>query len=133
MYIYEKFIKMYWLTKYLTEIILGILSVGLFVLCSHPKENGNVKIDFDQLNKKDNLFSDEVFAKVAYVPLESDSACFISSNAELRLIGSKFYFLDPVEQQVFVLEEDGKFVNKIGRAGQGARKIHFGYRFLGGY
>ncbi len=77
--------------KYLTGIILGILSVSLFVLCSHPKENGKIKIDFDQLNKKDDLFSDEVFAKVTYVPLESDSTCFIGSNAELRLIGSKFY------------------------------------------
>lgn len=101
------------------KILFWILGIILFVSCSGTQESGVISIDFRRLDKNGHFFSDKVFGGVSYVQLESDTACIVSSYANITIDDGKYYLFDPKMRQVCIFNSDGSFINKVGRIGRG--------------
>lgn len=114
----------------MVKILFWIISIILFTSCAGTQENDVVNIDFHRLDKNGHFFSDKVFGGVSYVRLESDTACMVSSSANITIDDGKYYLFDPKMEQVCIFNSDGSFINKVGRLGRGPGEYASAQDFL---
>jgi hypothetical protein len=105
---------------------LFILVLIITVSCNSGKkkeiiENDSVyTVDFDNIPKEKRIYMSSLFKKVRAIPLETVDESLIGYINEVQVFDGKIFVFDNDHvNSVFVFDMDGKFIRKIGRAGQG--------------
>jgi hypothetical protein len=57
---------------------------------------------------------------IEYIRLETNESCMLGSIKQMLFYNNKYYLLDaPLGKAIYVFDDKGKYINKIGRTGQG--------------
>ena len=103
----------------------AILFVGfIFSLscCTQPvkpvSELTEIRIDPDKVEKFIDI-SPMLSDSIDIIPLETTDECLLSSIDRLTFYKGHFYILDATRRNIFVFDESGRFVRKIGKQGGG--------------
>ena len=59
-----------------------------------------------------------------FIPLETNENVVIAGIAKLKISGNNYYIQDDQTKTLFVFNENGEFVRKIGRFGRGPEEYH---------
>jgi hypothetical protein len=87
-----------------------------------PQTEGAIFVDLDRPDKA-SLF--DYFRSIELIPLETSPDILIVGIFKMIVHQNKYYALDPVQCIIFVFDETGKFLFKIGKKGQGAGEYGF--------
>jgi 6-bladed beta-propeller len=69
-------------------------------------------------NRKEILLS-QIASKIEYIPLETNEDCFIAEVTQLFTYKDKVIIYDQSQQKVLLFNNNGKFINRIGKQGRG--------------
>lgn len=74
----------------------------------------------DMAKIEDHVYVQDIIDSIRYVMLETTDECLIGNISELYIDG-RFIFIvdDTIFESVFVFDENGRFLNKIGHLGKG--------------
>lgn len=98
-------------------IVVWLINVGLVSECGLKKpESARIKVP----EKFDHLLLSEVVDSIRYVPLETRADCLIGSVTKLLCVENRIYILDrDISKTLFVFDDTGKFLFRLGRKGKG--------------
>ena len=107
-----------------TTVCCKILSFTQYVICllllSSCGLNKTSKDNVLNANLQEEPVSvEELFSKISVVPLETNDSALLVRPDKVLLHNNEYYILDEGVPAVFVFNEQGKFLRKIGRKGQG--------------
>src|SRR5690606_33642192 len=87
----------------------------------YPVDSSRVlDIAVDMAQVEDYLYVQDVIDSIRYVMLETTDECLIGNISELYVDGQFIFIVDnTIFESVFVFDESGHFLNKIGRLGRG--------------
>ncbi|MFO7969086.1 MAG: 6-bladed beta-propeller [Candidatus Izemoplasmatales bacterium] len=98
-----------------------MLFIFLFLVSCNSDNNikDNLKLNVFKINPKlsDEIFLSEIFSKIDYIPLESDSISLIGSINSMKIYGD-FIFINDGDQ-IFQFYKDGSYIDKFGNKGKG--------------
>lgn len=94
-----------------------------FTMCKQkPQTDGAIFVDLDRPEKV-SLF--DYFRSIELIPLETSSDVLIVGISKMIVHDDKYYVLDKNQCIIFVFDETGKFLYKIGKRGQGVGEYVF--------
>lgn len=100
-----------------------LLIVISFTMCKQkPLTDGTIFVDLDRPERV-SLF--DYFRSIELIPLETSSDVLIVGISKMIVHDEKYYALDKNQCIIFVFDETGKFLFKIGKKGQGAGEYTF--------
>ncbi len=92
-----------------------LLIVVFFTMCKQkPQTDGAIFVDLDRPEKV-SLF--DYFRSIELIPLETSSDVLIAGIMKMIVYQDKYYALDKNQCIIFVFDETGKFLYKIGKRG----------------
>lgn len=97
------------------------------VISPVKKEFYNLEIR-EFLNKPEEILLSNFTNEVQYIPLETTSACLISKVSELKIYNHNIFVLDK-QKGLFKFNKEGKFIQQIGRRGNGPGEYGMVFRF----
>ena len=115
-----------------------ILFFAILLLFVSSCRNTNLKVEKNTkgqlvLNFKNqtlsSFFSDRILGITEMIPLETTDNCLIGQDPDFKFDGHHFFILDYQQQFILRFEKSGKFINQIGRSGEGPGE----YRYLEDY
>ena len=88
---------------------------------SYPVDSSGVlDIAVDMAKIEDHVYVQDIIDSIRYVMLETTDECLIGNISELYVDGRFIFVVDnTIYESVFVFDENGRFLNKIGRLGRG--------------
>lgn len=93
-----------------------------FSCCTQPAKQGvelaQINIDPDQVENFIDI-SPMLDDSIEIIPLETTDECLLSNIERLIFYKGHFYILDEPRRNIFVFDEAGRFVRKIGKQGSG--------------
>jgi len=93
-------------------------------ISSANKSDNTQSINIDSLKKEDNINLSSEFKKVKTIILETNKNSLIGSVNSIQVYGDKIFILDRDKSNgIFVFNKTGKFIQRIGNAGQGPGEI----------
>jgi len=96
--------------------------IGIILLCVSCKDSSKRTIGSEvykvNLNDVVNPF-DEVFSKAEIIPLETSELGLLSDMQKINMVGGNLYIYDFMFQTLTVFDQTGKFIQRIGKRGQG--------------
>ena len=116
---------------------LVVLYTFLFlflVSCGNEKNKvgknpeGQLVLVFEEQSSS-SFFSDMVFGKMKVIPLETNEKSLVGNEYELLLDSNHFFIFDKQQETILRFSKSGKFLNSIGRLGQGPSE----YTYLSDY
>lgn len=112
---------------------LSIFMVLFFCACDTNRQSEPEEPKFFSLQTPASLLEaqggvrlSELADSVWYVPLETNDRSLlgdIMTESSFRYSGGRFYIFDKLQESIFVFSADGKFLNKVGKKGQGDGEI----------
>jgi hypothetical protein len=112
--------------KYLFYICAGVFCLALS--CSKVAEEKNHQVLHVSLKEtKTSLF--DLFDKVELIPLETNNESLIKVIDKVRFYDNKYYVLDQQLAALFIFGENGKYIDKIHRIGNGPGEYNLIYDF----
>jgi hypothetical protein len=69
--------------------------------------------------KAEKIYASTIFDSIVYIPLESSDEVIVGEISKLETVDSLFYILDNQTKTIWCFNQKGKYINKIGRRGQG--------------
>lgn len=99
--------------------------ITLFFSCSSSRKDSKnsdngLKIE---ANRNDEVSVFDFFSKIEVIPLQTDSNSLLifplGEPDRVLMNEGKFYFLDKKQEVVIIFDQEGKFLNKIDRKGNG--------------
>lgn len=100
-----------------------LLLVVFFVMCNKkPHIDDAVFVDLD---KPEQVSLFDYFQAVELIPLETSADVLLVGISKMIIHKDNYYALDKNQSIIFVFDETGKFVFKIGKRGQGAGEYTF--------
>ncbi len=110
------------------EKFLFVLSILCFTMCRpNPEINDAIVVDLKKVEKA-SLF--DYFDSIELIPLETSSDVLIVAISKMQYYNKKYYMLDPVQSTIFVFDNEGNFVSKIDKKGQGDGEYTFIQDFI---
>jgi len=101
------------------RVLLWIFLLGVFITC-HKVDKATIypKLDVDlSLMNIPSVFN--VFKKIEIIPLETTESSLIGVLGQVVFYNNHYYVSDRRIDSFLCFDEDGKFVRKIGKSGQG--------------
>lgn len=97
------------------------LFIGLFLSCTSKLKNVTEenKLTVDLNKPESNLSFFDVFDSVKIIPLEFNNESIIAEIEKIDLYNRRYYVLDKKTKTLFLFNEQGKYLNKIKRHGNG--------------
>ena len=88
---------------------------------SQTIENKNLfVVDIDKAEKKDLLYLSTLFKNVKCIPLETTDNSLVGAISKILVYKGYIYVLDhSIAKSLFVFDNDGRFIRKIGSRGRG--------------
>jgi hypothetical protein len=86
--------------------------------CNNGKKISDNVFEIDYKNLEDITLSDYV-NNVKVVRLETSADVLIGEIVKVQIFNHKIYVLDRISNALFIFTEEGKFVNLLGKIGQG--------------
>lgn len=116
--------------KFLISSLSIVLLVGFFLtvvardkdskLKKTTTNNDLITIDIDKANIKNTILFSEIFKQIRIVPLETNRDCLIGNIDKMLIENDTIYVLDEkIARSLFVFDNNGKFIRKIGKLGNG--------------
>lgn len=105
------------MTKLTIYILIGVICV-LFFSCNKKNHVQKYEILSVELKEKE-LKASALFSKVEIIPLETTSESLITSIVRVLECDNKYYILDGDLSVVFCFDQNGKFLYKIDKNGDG--------------
>lgn len=105
------------LRKLIQGMVILCYWVAMFTGCSGKKSMSGDIVDFQFCNSVNHLF--ENVASIDIIPLKTDEEHLLGSNVDLTLAGDDFIVSDCTNGNIFRYSADGRFLNNIGRKGNG--------------
>lgn len=104
-----------------------IICLPLFSGCHVKKENNNahmdrsyIEVNIDNLETEKQIPFSSVFKDFKVVPLETSDKCLIGNISQIEILNDTMYVLDSnIAKALFVFDNNGKFIRKIGTVGKG--------------
>lgn len=79
-----------------------------------------IEINADKLNMEETILFSSVFSGFKIIALETNNDCLIGQIDDLQIMNDTLYILDrSIAKALFVFDEKGKFIRKIGNIGKG--------------
>ena len=86
---------------------------------THTNKNF-IEINIDRLDTEKKISFSSVFKSYKLIPLETSENCLIGRIDELKVFDDTLYVLDRnIAKALFVFDNKGRFIRKIGRLGKG--------------
>lgn len=100
-----------------------IYSIILLTSCNQNSQQPasictNIQIDVDKVNQEYD-FSPFLKDKIETIKLETNDSCLISEFDQFAYIDNTLYIADDLEQTIYMFDNNGKFLKRIGKKGQG--------------
>jgi hypothetical protein len=98
-----------------------LLSAVILLLSCSQRDNGEegIVIDLD-VSKESEIPASSLFSRVKTIILESKDECLIGGVDHIEVFDGYIYVLDRfIAKSLFVFDEEGRFVRKIGEFGNG--------------
>jgi len=103
--------------------ILALLIVVFFTMCRQkPQTDGAIYVD---LNRPEKVSLFDYFRSIELIPLETSLDALLYGISRMIVHDNKYYALDKNLSIIFIFDETGKFLNKIGKKGQGKGEYVF--------
>lgn len=80
-------------------------------------------VDLDKEYPKKTIYIEDI-ADVRYVPLETNDSCLISFPHKIVMRDSLIIITDKQQDEIFLFNTDGKYLNKISHKGSGPMEYH---------
>lgn len=119
------------------EILLILIFLMILSNCKHRESNLNEKeelsgfqlpVDLSISNRdiKVSEFADSVW----YVPLETNDECLLSElNKDVKYVNGEFYIVDDKSTTIYRFSNQGKFLGKVGKKGNGPHEFFHYHHF----
>lgn len=107
--------------KNVKSVIISFISL-LFVGCSdigHPNSHYAGKIIRVDVNENKKLNPQKEYSIVKMIPLQTTTDCLIQEISKLYFTDNYIIVFDQHHNNIFLFDNEGKFVRKIGVKGQG--------------
>lgn len=96
-------------------------------MCHVKSKNDNfnlnqnfVDVDIDNLETEKQITFSSIFRDFKIVPLETSDKCLIGNISQIEIFNDTIYVLDSsIAKALFVFDNKGKFIRKIGTVGKG--------------
>jgi hypothetical protein len=116
--------------KLITLITLGILITSCIISNQKYDADSNISmaernpqlisVDIDMVKKSKKFKSSEVFKQVKTIILETNKDAMIGQVNSMQVYGNQIFILNSYKSiGIYVFNKDGRFIRKIGNAGQG--------------
>lgn len=102
--------------KFLTFLILSTI---LITSCNKIKNQNTGTIINLNKNIQNHIKYSYFTDSISYIPLETNDSCLIAKVKDIQMTDSFIFVLDQKQPVIFVFNQNGQFVNKIDRQGQG--------------
>lgn len=113
--------------------LLFLIFILLFCACSSNRKNKqkesqlfSLRTPVSLLDVQKELKLSELADSVWYIPLETNEQSLLgnlSLEGSVQYVGGKYYIYDGQQNSIYVFSANGKFLNKIGKKGQGEGEI----------
>lgn len=109
----------------------------LFILCAiiscnnrdQTRFNKLETIDLDEgLKNKKELVLSQIATDIQYIPLETKEECLITSVSQVFAFKNKIIVFDERQRNIYLFENTGKFIRKIGKKGVGPGEYNEAFR-----
>lgn len=109
-----------------TFYIINLLFLLLLYSCN-DKSNNKTILTYSKIVsiEKDKLIENNLFDSLIsrFVPLETNERCLISHINKIIAYNNLIFVLDEQNKKLFVFNEEGHFLNTIGKIGQGPEEL----------
>lgn len=95
------------------------VSLFLFFMASGSSYAQAVIDLYGKLTEKENIGLSEIAKDVRYIPLETSEECLLSDELQLYYSSEYIFVGDQKIQKFYRFDKDGKFLNAIGKKGEG--------------
>lgn len=115
--------------KKFRNIIIVSYCLTCFFGCGSSSSTNelNEVINVPYTNEKPESFvADRFFSEIKFVPLETNDKCLLSGAQQVELRDSLIFVCD--NYNLFVFNDNGKFISQIGRRGRGPGEYIGGFR-----
>lgn len=118
--------------KLLMGLFLLLLSLCVYSCSSSPQTHReeveflHLKLPDDLLQTRQEIKLSDIADSVWYVPLETTMESLLGDLAKrnvVHFVNQQFYICDNHRNTVYRFSSDGKFLNRIGRKGQGQKEF----------
>lgn len=100
------------------KILIYFLLV-LFIVGCNDKSTKQIPLDTIKVFNNDTAHYEDIFKGTEIIFLETNSNCLISKISQLYFFSNKIFVLDQNTKNIFVFNNEGHFLNKIGTKGNG--------------
>jgi hypothetical protein len=101
----------------------------LVIGCNNFKNNEVLQIEKIDINegfkKKEKLQLSSIAKEIKYIPLETKDECLIGSINKILFFKNLLFIKDDITKTLFIFDDNGKFVRKIGSKGKGPGEYIF--------
>lgn len=101
-----------------TKYLLYFSFIFTLISCEQPKSR-NDSIDFSNINSEHILNLSSLYDSIKYVKLETSSNSLIGSIKKVIPFNKQFFIFDEEYSNIFIFDDEGKFIKKIGNQGTG--------------
>ena len=99
-------------------LLLAIMLLTSILSC---KRDQSVEISAPNLvfQYLENPSISEIITDIEYIRLETNDSCLIGYIGQVLCYGDKYYMLDQIAKSIYVFSDQGQYIGKISRTGQG--------------
>ncbi|MDR1339069.1 MAG: 6-bladed beta-propeller [Prevotellaceae bacterium] len=122
----------------INDSIFKVITV-FFVVCSIPlffnscrkkiNEEQDHPVLYASLDEK-KISMEKLFDKIEIIPLETTDQSLIRSISQYNYWDGKHYILDASQYILFIFDDDGHYIDRIARVGQGPGEYKYIYDFV---
>ncbi|MGL5682814.1 MAG: 6-bladed beta-propeller [Marinifilaceae bacterium] len=105
----------------LRRILINITIIGCVLISCSDQVANNEKvetIDFNNQIPSSSLSISDMVGEIRYIQLETNEECLVSTIMDLKIFDNRLLIVD-IDNDVFLFDTSGMFVNKIGQRGRG--------------
>lgn len=80
-------------------------------------------VNLNELHKNNEpIYYSEVFESFYLLPLETNPNCIIGNIKHIKVYNTDIFILDSYSKLIYIFQQNGKFINKVGSFGRGPRE-----------
>lgn len=111
------------------KILYLFLILSTYFSCSSPKEPASEKTTLNVHLDPRTISINDLFNRIEVIPIETSENCFMKRMSKMMELDGKYYILDNELAVLFEFDENGKYLFKIDKNGDGPGEYYLIYDF----